>query len=319
MYSKFFYLNIFESFTEGNLFRAGMCKKCEPNSYVNAEKNGCTICTDNSYVNAEKNGCIICTNNSYVNAEKNGCTICTDNSYVNAEKNGCTICTNNSYVNAEKNGCTICTDNSYVNAEKNGCTRCPDSSYVNAEKNGCTYKDNIYIYELSARENDELNERIGEMTIKNKSGWEECAIEDEYCNCPDGKVYYGFGNYFSEPRAGSRGCNNATFGDPYYGQKKNCYCDRNILSIGGGIDKYAGDFNDKIRSIRLPPNTKISYFQHGIGYSNGFLGSNSCYNLVNTTNKSVRKNVDLYMRNSITDIRYGKLCDERPVPKDRIY
>ena len=81
MYSKFMNLNVFELFTEPKLdkdltneditvdgsdvstketrdrFPTGMCKECEPNSYINANKDGCIVCPEKSEVNANKDGC----------------------------------------------------------------------------------------------------------------------------------------------------------------------------------------------------------------------------------------------------------------------
>ena len=183
----------------------------------------------------------------------------------------------------------------------NKCNTTSSTSYKLNDSGNCEYKNNVYIYKKKAKEDDEYDEELHEMKIDNDKSWKECSIEGGQCKCPNGNVYYGKGKFFSKPRRGTQNCNNKTFGDPYTFVQKKCYCDENILD--------APEFNDKINSIRLPPMSYISYFEHGINLK----GEGQCFNMRNNTDTSKRTNVNKNAIGKVTDIRYGKTCEERPL------
>ena len=65
-------------------------------------------------------------------------------------------------------------------------------------------------------------------------GWKYCATEGGRCYA-NGQVRYGlWGRYSYRNSRGSIGCNNRTFGDPYWGRRKYCWVKRNVM--GGGRD-----------------------------------------------------------------------------------
>ena len=167
---------------------------------------------------------------------------------------------------------------------------------------GCDYFNNVYVYMNDAKEDDISDELVNEMLIDNSRTWIKCADEGQECTC-NGNVYYGAEPYFSLPKEvnGKIACNNDNFGDSYEWVSKKCYCDYNSYAFSGK----ALNFNDKINSIRLPPKSHISYFEHGIG-------DGQCFDMRNDTNKSKRVNVEQNAKGKVTSIRYGKTCSERP-------
>ena len=167
---------------------------------------------------------------------------------------------------------------------------------------GCDYFNNVYVYMNDAKEDDISDELVNEMLIDNSRTWIKCADEGQECTC-NGNVYYGAEPYFSLPKEvnGKIACNNDNFGDSYEWVSKKCYCDYNSYASSGK----ALNFNDKINSIRLPPKSHISYFEHGIG-------DGQCFDMRNDTNKSKRVNVQQNAKGKVTSIRYGKTCSEKP-------
>jgi hypothetical protein len=152
MYLKFFYLNVFESFTERNRFPAGMCKNCDQNSYVNETKTGCTTCDDGKEVNDSKTGCDDCpagtagtngvcnidcsSGNKFSPVGAIECSTCGDGKEVNDSKTGCDDCPAGT---AGTNGvCNEdCDDNQYSSSDRTICIKCDDGTRRNGSKTGC--------------------------------------------------------------------------------------------------------------------------------------------------------------------------------------
>ena len=74
MYLKFFYLNVFEPFTEANSFQIGVCKTCPPGEKVNSDKNGCDSCPEGNIVNGGT--CERCSDGKEPNRERTRCVDC---------------------------------------------------------------------------------------------------------------------------------------------------------------------------------------------------------------------------------------------------
>lgn len=149
----------------------------------------------------------------------------------------------------------------------------PEQTFKNVVKLIQNYKNKLRVAYIES-EKPEISFKIerfenqsGTIKLGNKDNatrWKYCATEGGVCKCT-GKVYYGVsGRYYNKDSHRFIRCNNGTFGDPYWGRRKYCYCQdkptipevrstftnydpNNIEGFSNDVEQYDEDYKEDFK------------------------------------------------------------------------